>query len=598
MQSTQPGVVWTRLNPGHSSIPRDGTAALGTLLAAAMAVNCAKTASSPPPMAATTPSIAPATLVLRGGTVVTVDDAQPRAEAIAAAGERIVAVGTEAEIQPFIGPETEVFELEGRMAMPGFIEGHGHFLSVGFSRMQLDLTAAKNWSEIVAMTAEAAKTAAPGTWIFGRGWHQAKWNPPPEPSVDGGPVHDALSAVTPDNPVFFGHASGHAAFVNAKAMALAGIDENTKDNPGGTIVRDAKGRPTGMLRETAQELVARVFDERDELLQQKKAKLAAEECLSKGITSFQDAGTGVQDIAMLRKLADADALGVRLWIMLSRDIPNAELEKILPTIKYLDPKHRINVRGIKRMIDGALGSHGALLLQPYSDMPSSVGLPIDSKEALTRTAELAREHGFQLCTHAIGDRGNRDMLDIYEKTLGKEAAASNHRWRIEHAQHLDPADVPRFAKLGVIASMQGVHCTSDGPWVPERLGAERAERTSYLWRSLIDSGAVVSNGTDAPVEDVDPLPSYYASVTRLMNNGKTFFPQQVMTRDEALRTYTLNAAYAAFEEDVKGSLTVGKLADITVLSQDITKVPAEILPNTQVVATIVGGRIRYRAPAL
>ncbi|MEO1227736.1 MAG: amidohydrolase [Myxococcota bacterium] len=537
-----------------------------------------------------------ATLVLHGGTVVTVDEAKPRAEAIAVAGDRILAVGTSEEILRLVGPATKIIELEGQMAMPGFIEGHGHFLSVGFSRIQLDLNQAKNWEEIVAMTADAVRKAEPGSWIFGRGWHQAKWDPVPEPSVDGGPVHDSLSAVSPNNPVFFGHASGHAAFANAKAMALAGIDNKTPDPSGGTIVRDAKGRATGMLRETAQSLVAAVMGTRDESLQRRKAQLAAEECLAKGITSFQDAGTEVEDITMLRAMAKEDALGVRLWIMLSRDISNDRLAEVLPKVKFTDPDHRITVNAIKRMIDGALGSHGALLLKPYTDMPSTSGLPIDSMESLTRTAQLAKQYGFQLCTHAIGDRGNRDMLDIYEKTLGAGAASSDHRWRIEHAQHLDPSDVPRFAKLGIIASMQGVHCTSDGPWVPERLGKARAERTSYLWRSLLDSGAVVSNGTDAPVEDVDPLPSYYASVTRMMNTGEAFYPKQVMTRDEALRTYTLNAAYAAFEEDIKGSLTPGKLADITVLSQDITKVPAEDILKTKVVSTIVGGEVRYRAP--
>ena len=537
-----------------------------------------------------------ATLVLRGGAVVTVDDKKPRAEAIAVDGERILAVGSNAEIQRFIGPDTKVMELEGRMAMPGFIEGHGHFLSIGFSRIQLDLTKVKNWDEIVSMVAEAAKSTPPGGWIFGRGWHQAKWDTVPKPNVDGVPVHDALSKVSPDNPVFLGHASGHAAFVNAKAMALAGIDDKTPDNPGGTIVRDAKGRATGLLRESAENIVTAVMEGRDDTLELRKAKLAADECLAKGITSFQDAGSSIDDIAMFRRLAVDDKLGVRLWVMLARDIPNNKLAEVLPKIKYRDTEnHRLTVAAIKRMIDGALGSHGALLLKPYTDLPTTSGLPIDTTESLTRTAELARQHGFQLCTHAIGDRANREMLDIYEKVLGPAAPTSDHRWRIEHAQHLDPADVPRFAKLGIIASMQGVHCTSDGPWVPKRLGWARARRTSYLWRSLLSSGAVITNGTDAPVEDVDPLRSYYATVTRMMNTGKQFFPEQVLSRDEALKTYTINAAFSAFEEDIKGSLTPGKLADITVLSKDITKVPAKEILQTQVVATIVGGQVKFRA---
>ncbi len=548
----------------------------------------ASAASAPKPVA---------TLVLRGGTVVTVDDAQPRAEAIAIAGDRILAVGSNAQIQDYVGPDTELMELEGKMAMPGFIEGHGHFLSLGFSRIMLDLNGVRSWGQIVAMVAEAAKEARPGSWIFGRGWHQSKWDSVPEPQVDGVPVHDALSAVSPDNPVFLGHASGHAAFANARAMALAGIDDDTKDPPGGTIVRDGRGRATGLLRETAQGLVAKVMEDRDDALERRKAQLAAEECLAKGITSFQDAGSTVADIRMFRQLAQADQLGVRLWVMLSREIPNDTLAEILPTIKYIDKKdHRLTVAAIKRMIDGALGSHGALLLRPYADMPNTTGLALDTPEALTKTAELAKQYGFQLCTHAIGDKANRDMLDIYAKVLGPNAKEADHRWRIEHAQHVDPADVPRFAELGVVASMQGVHCTSDGPWVPDRLGEERAEKTSYLWQTLWKSGAVVSNGTDTPVEDVDPLRSYYASVTRMMNNGERFFPAEVMSRDQALKSYTLNAAYAAFEDDIKGSLTPGKLADITVLSKDITAVPAEEILKTEVVATIVGGKVKYRAP--
>ncbi|MEM7674866.1 MAG: amidohydrolase [Myxococcota bacterium] len=551
-------------------------------------------AATPGPL----PSSAPqsASLVLRGGTVVTVDETKPRAQAVAVVGERIAAVGSNDEITSWIGPTTTVIELDGRTAIPGFIEGHGHFLSLGFSRMQLDLTQVDSWEKIVAMVKEAASRAQPGAWIFGRGWHQAKWTSVPASSVEGVPTHDALSAASPQNPVFLGHASGHAAFVNAAAMDRAGIDKNTPNPIGGTIVRDAKGRPTGMLRETAQKIAAAAFAKRDDALERKKAKLAAEECLAKGVTSFQDAGSSVADIELFRELAQKDRLGVRLWVMLGRDIPNAQLKDILPKIKYRDTEHhRLTVAAIKRMIDGALGSHGALLLAPYTDMPSSTGLQIDSSESLAQTAALARQHGFQLCTHAIGDRGNRTMLDIYEKALGPDAAKSDHRWRIEHAQHLNPVDVPRFAALGIIASMQSVHCTSDGPWVPERLGTERAQQTSYLWKTLIDSGAVVTNGTDTPVEDVDPLRNYHAAVTRMMKTGEAFFPEQVMTRDQALRSYTLDAAYSAFEDDIKGSLTVGKLADITVLSQDITTVPAEQILRTKVMTTIVGGEVRYEA---
>ena len=592
-------VVSPAINPPRATtVVTVGALSRLALPAVAILAAACSTPTAPASKPASQKQEAPrASLVLRGGSVVTVDESKPRAEAVAVRNDRIMAVGSNEEISKLIGPQTEVIELNGQMAMPGFIEGHGHFLAVGFARIQLDLNNVAGWDDIVRMVGEAAKKAPAGRWIFGRGWHQAKWNAVPEPNVDGVPIHTALSQVSPNNPVFLGHASGHAAFVNAKAMAMAGIDKDTPDPAGGTIVRDARGRATGLLRESAQRLAAAQFSGRNEELQRRKAQLAAEECLAKGITSFQDAGTGVEDIAMLRKLATDDKLGVRLWVMLARDIPNAKLEEILPTIKFKDTKHhRLTVAAIKRMIDGALGSHGALLLEPYTDLPSSKGLRIDKPESLAKTAELAKKYGFQLCTHAIGDRANREMLDIYAQVLGPRAKAIDHRWRIEHAQHLNPIDVPRFAELGIIASMQGVHCTSDGPWVPDRLGEARAERTSYLWKTLIESGAVVTNGTDAPVEDVDPLPSYYASVTRMMKTGQQFFPKEIMTRDQALRSYTLDAAYSAFEEDVKGSLTVGKLADITVLSQDITTVPAEDILKTKVIATIVGGKVRYRAP--
>jgi predicted amidohydrolase YtcJ len=257
---------------------------------------------------------------------------------------------------------------------------------------------------------------------------------------------------------------------------------------------------------------------------------------------------------------------------------------------------RLTVRAIKRLIDGALGAHGAWLLEPYSDLLESVGLigtPVDSIRA---TAELAIADGFQLCVHAIGDRGNREILDLYEATFKKHPGKCDLRWRVEHAQHLHPDDVPRFASLSVIASMQGIHCTSDGPWVPKRLGDKRSKEGAYAWRSLLDSGAVVSNGTDTPVEDVDPIANFHALVTRKMKDGSAFYPEQRMTRDEALRAYTYTAAYAAFEEKSKGSLTPGKLADIVVLSRDILTIPEDDIPGTEVLFTILGGKVLYQSP--
>ncbi len=534
-----------------------------------------------------------ADLVVLNGRLVTL--ASPaEAEALAAADGRIVFVGSSASAGAWIGPDTEVLDLEGRLAVPGFIEGHGHFWGVGEAQLQLALEDARTWDEIVARVAEAVADAEPGSWILGRGWHQSKWSETPVPAVQGLPTHHGLSAASPDNPVLLGHASGHMAFANARAMELAGIDAATADPEGGEIVRDADGQPTGALRETAENLVAGL---RSETLEPSYARrvvrLAGEECLAKGITSFQDAGSSFGLIDVYRQMADDGALPLRLWVMVRES--NEAMAESLGSYRMIDRGAGfLTVRGIKRSIDGALGSHGAWLLDPYEDMPQSTGLNTTSLDVMEETARLAREHDFQFCVHAIGDRANRETLDLFERTL---AGDRTKRWRVEHAQHLHPDDVPRFAELGVIASIQAVHCTSDGPWVPARLGEHRSAEGAYVWRDLIESGAVVTNGTDAPVEDVDPIASFHSSVSRRMSNGEVFYEDQRMTREEALRSYTIDAAYAAFEEESKGSLEVGKLADMTVLSRDIMTVPEDEIPGTRVVYTILGGRVAYRQQA-
>ncbi len=535
----------------------------------------------------------PADLVLRNGKIVTVDDARPEARALAARGGVIVAVGTEQEVAPFIGPSTRVIDLAGTLAVPGLIEGHGHFLWIGAAEMRLKLGTARSWEEIVKAVGDAAEESEPGVWIEGRGWHQEKWDSVPEGSVDGVPTHDALSKASPENPVVLEHASGHGVFVNQKAMELSNIDGKTPDPPGGTIVKDQKGNPTGFLRERAQELV-RMPRDFVESRERKKVELAAKECLSKGITSFQDAGSSFAAIDLYKKLAQEGALDLRLWVMIAE--PNDALALALPLYKMVNVgDHRLTVRAIKKMIDGALGSHGAWLLEPYADKPDTSGLNTQTPEEISRTADLALRHDFQLCVHAIGDRGNRETLDLFEAAFARHPQRKDVRFRVEHSQHLHPDDIPRFGKLGVIASMQGVHATSDGPWVAPKLGEKRAREGAYAWRSLLDSGAVVTNGTDAPVEDVDPIASFYASVTRRMANGETFHPEQRMTREEALRSYTLSAAYAAFEEDIKGSLTVGKLADVTVLSRDILTVAEDQIRDAKVLYTIVGGEVKYES---
>jgi hypothetical protein len=539
----------------------------------------------------------PADLVLKNGKIVTLDPARPQAQALAAKAGRIVAVGSDAEVAPYVGPSTRVIDLAGRLAVPGLIEGHGHFTGIGQAKLGLELMSVKNWDEIVAMVGEAARKAKPGDWILGRGWHQEKWDRPPSPAVEGFPTHASLDRVSPDNPVLLTHASGHASFANARALQLARIDRNTPNPSGGEILHDASGEPVGLLRETAQGLVRGALAEararRSPAEVQAEARrvieLASQECVSKGLTSFQDAGSQFDTIDLLKTMASEGKLPLRLWVM-ARE-PNAALAPRLARLKttgYADG--HVTVRAIKKAIDGALGPHGAWLLAPYSDLPSSTGLNTTPVAEIAETARLAVANGYQLCVHAIGDRANRETLNIFESAAG---GRKDLRWRVEHAQHLHPDDIPRFARLGVIASMQAVHCTSDGPWVPKRLGEQRAREGAYVWRSLMKTGAVVTNGTDAPVEDVSPIASFYAAVTRRMKDGNLFFPEQKMTREEALASYTTANAYAAFEEKDKGSLVAGKLADVTVLSRDIMTVPEVEISGAQAMYTIVGGKVVY-----
>lgn len=546
---------------------------------------------------------AKATLLLLNGNFFTADSLKPQASAMAIAGDRILALGTEAEVRAMAGPNTETMDLKGAFAMPGFIEGHGHFAALGRSLQHLDLMHTKSWTEVVDMVAEKAKTAAPGEWIEGRGWHQEKWTSAPERAVNGYPYHDLLSAAAPNNPVLLSHASGHGVIANAKAMELAGISRESSDPVGGRIVRDARGTLTGVFEENAADMVERPYmawkNSRPETEKQaafdKAVALATQACLSKGITSFQDAGSGFWELDQYRRLAESGQLELRLWAMISQPkIP--ELPK-LAAYPWLDlGKGFFTARAVKCYMDGALGSYGAWLLAPYSDKSGFVGQNVIPIDTIAAVAAACRQYGLQCCVHAIGDRGNRETLNIFENLLPSPAAgAADTRWRIEHAQHLDTADIPRFRQLGVIASMQAIHCTSDAPFVAKRLGEPRARTGAYVWRSLIDSGAHLANGTDAPVEAVDPLPSLYASVTRKRaDNGFVFFPEQCMTREEALLSYSLWNAYAAFEEKNKGSLTPGKYADVVVLDKDLLKGAPEDILAAKVLLTMVGGKVVYK----
>jgi len=532
-----------------------------------------------------------ADLVLRGGRIVTLDEAVPEAEALAIVDGRIAALGDDAEIATWIGPGTEVLDLGGGLAVPGFIDAHGHFEKLGRVRKNLDLSEADSWDEIVEKVRVAAEEAEPGRWIFGRGWHQDKWTSAPEPAVRGFPVHDALNRVAPDNPVHLQHASGHGSIDNLLSMERAGIDSKTPDPPGGEILRRADGSPTGVFLESAEAPLFEAYKSDQDTPEELRSlfALGADECLRKGVTTFHQAGLGFRELDVLKRMVDDGELDLRIYAMIDSEDPDfAAKAAAYRVVGYGDD--RLTIRSIKAYADGALGSRGAWLLLPYDDLPESTGQAAHPVEEIERTARFARDHDFQMCVHAIGDRGNREVLDVYERTLG---AAAEARWRIEHAQHLDPAEVPRFAELGVVASVQPVHCVSDGPWVPDRIGVARARDGAYVWRALLDAGAVIASGTDTPVEDVDPIPNFHAAVTRRLADGSTFFPEQRMTREEALRSYTLDAAWAAFEEDLKGSLTPGKLADVTVLSTDILTVPEAEILEARVLYTIVGGKVAY-----
>jgi len=532
----------------------------------------------------------PADLVLTNAVVHTVDAKRPRAAAVAVRGNRIVAMGSALEVQAFVGSRTRVLDLRGRTVVPGFDDSHAHFLGIGFAHLDVDLVGTRSYAEVVERVAAAVKGRKPGEWVQGRGWHEGKWEAPAPGSVRGFPTHAALSAVSPDNPVVLGRADGHAVLANARAMAVKGVSRETRAPAGGEVIRTASGEATGVFVDNAEGLVAPPERSPDEV--RRALELAMDECLAKGVTSLTDAGAGPDVLALYRETAAAGKLRTRLYVMAAG----------LPTMRALGRpeiglgRGLLTVRSVKLYADGALGSRGAALLEPYSDDPGNTGLLVTPPEGILDAARFALAHGFQVGTHAIGDRANRIVLDAYETAFRENPAAKDPRFRIEHAQILDAADIARFGKLGVLAAMQGIHCPSDRPWAPQRLGEARVAEGAYAWRKLLDTGARILNGTDAPVEDVSPIQNFHASVTRQDASGRPpggFDPDQKLTRAEALRTMTLDAAYGSFAETEKGSIEVGKLADLVVLSQDILSVPDDALPKTEVLATIVDGKLLY-----
>jgi len=540
-------------------------------------------------------------LIISNGNVWTVDSENPAAEAIAIKNGIITNVGSSENIMELKGENTKIIDANGAFVMPGFIEGHGHFSGLGKSLQNLNFLRAKSWDEIVQMVGEKAATLEEDEWIEGRGWHQDKWQTAENDLFDGYPSHEKLSAASPDNPVILVHASGHGLFANKKAMEMAGISKETGSPAGGRIVRDKQGNAIGMFEERAMGPIRNIYSEYLATLDQEELQkkwveaigLAENECLGKGITSFQDAGSTFKEIADYTEMAENGELDLRLWAMLRHS--SERMKGKAAGARVIDAGDKFfTCRAIKTEVDGALGSYGAWLLEPYHDKPDFHGQNTTEISEVQKIADIAKESDMQLCVHAIGDRANKEVLDIIAGEQEEEPSLKDARWRIEHAQHVDPDDIPRFKELGVIAAMQGIHCTSDALFAENRLGQERAREGAYAWRSFLDKGVIIANGTDAPVEDVDPIESFYASVTRKrVDNGFEFFVEQAMTREEAVYSYTLGNAYAAFEEEDKGSLEAGKLADIVILSKDLINCSDDEIMDTKVLATIVDGVVKY-----
>jgi len=541
-----------------------------------------------------------ATVVIKNAEVYTVNAAQSKAEAVAITNGNIVFVGSNTDVEKWIGANTEVIDANGSFLMPGIIEGHGHIHGLGDFLRDINLMHVKNFDEIVAKIGEAAAKAKPGEWIVGRGWHQEKWETKPTENYLGYPYNDALSKVSPNNPVILTHASGHSLYVNAKALELAGVTNATPNPTGGDIVKDKSGRIVGVLEERAMGLIRKAYNEYDSKQgdEARKSKwwagiqLAEGDCLKKGITSFVDAGTSFEQIKWMKEMADQNKLQLRHWMMIrAGNTALRENASVFPIINA--GNGHLTMNAIKVSLDGALGSYGAWLLEPYSDRTGFMGQNTFDMDSLRAIADFAWQKNIQLCVHAIGDRANRETVNIFSEQIQKDST-KDHRWRVEHAQHVHPSEIARFKQWNIIASMQGIHCTSDAPYVPTRLGEERSRTGAYMWKAFLDAGVLVNNGTDVPVEDADPVPNFFASVTRQMKDGRAFYPEQKMSREEAIYSYTMANAKAQFQEKEKGSIEVGKYGDLVMLSKNWLTCSNEEILQTKVLMTIVGGKVLYK----
>ena len=541
-----------------------------------------------------------ADMIIHNGMIYTMNDLNPTAEAVAVSSGKIIALGKYTDLDPLITPRTKIINLRGATMTPGIIEGHGHFYGLGLAKMQLDLSKTESYQDLIDMVSDAVENSKPGEWILGRGWHQSKWSDDKNDFVKGFQTHERLSEISPNNPVWLKHASGHAGFANQKAMDIAGVNKETEFGFGGEIIKDLSRKPTGVFNERAQGLISeKVENNLGEESDLRAIELAVKASLENGVTSFHDAGIGRRTIEVLREAINKDILKVRIYAMLtSRDTTLLnEWYKKGPEIGT--GGDLLTIRSIKINADGALGSRGAWLIDEYSDRPGHYGMPTQSMDYVYSVAKQGIKTGFQVNSHAIGDKANREILNEYEKVFNEHPElAIDHRWRIEHAQHIAPDDIPRFGRLKVIPSIQGIHMSSDRPWAINRLGQKRIEESAYVWRDLINHGAVLINGSDVPVEPIDPIASFYASTTRKTLKGLPDFgyePKQKMTRIEALKSYTINAAYGAFEDQIKGSIEIGKYADFTVFSQNLITIPEEKILDTKVLYTIVNGVVEYQA---
>jgi predicted amidohydrolase YtcJ len=537
----------------------------------------------------------PADLVLVNGTIYTVDKTRPVVSALAVARGRILFAGSDADAKALANAATSVIDLHGATVVPGFTDAHAHLLGLGDMLRRVNLAGSSSYDEVIDRVKARAKDVKPGEWIRGRGWDQNRW-----PSKEF-PTHDALSRAFPNNPVVLERVDGHAYLANAKAMELARVSASTADPEGGRIIRLASGAPSGVFVDNAQSLIDRAIpaSTRDDT---RKAIIAAiAECNRWGLTGIHDAGEDAATIGIFEELAKAGSYNLRNYVMLSDPgepgspaaLGNPYLRRGPQSALY---DGHLWIRAIKLYADGALGSRGAALLAPYADEPANSGLLLSRPEHIRAWADAALRSGFQVNVHAIGDRGNRVVLDAFESAL-RAAPKPDHRFRIEHAQVLSAEDIPRFAKLGVIPSMQPTHQTSDMGWAETRVGPQRI-RGAYAWRSLLNTGVVIPSGTDFPVEEVNPLLTFHAAVTRqdprnLPLGG--WYPDQKMTRDEALQSMTIWPAYAGFQESVLGSLTTGKYADFVVLDRDIMRIPDTEILGTRVISTWIGGKRVYEA---